>query len=1248
MIRNLVKCAGRLLLASILACSTILTNGVFLEKDIEAKAMESNGESVLFRTTLNDRTTKADQLTFDVWASDKSTGTKIDKEQIKVTSNDKNVAINWADSEKTSFTLYLTEGENKVTIQITNGSDVLTKRYTIIQEEAKTGEVIGDFVFSIDAFTLGIGYLVEPQRTPIVKGENSAQILDQLLKDNNYKYKFTGKLTSAFYLVAIQSATNNFFENMAIPQSLLTAINDWGGDIDYEGINSDKDIKNGLPYSIGEFDLTFMSGWMYAINDVFPNVGFADSYPQEGDVLRTQFTLYGYGRDIGSGGIWGEDFFQENNKDEATRALAYINSSQQREEILQSSEVKNAYDALLEVIQQIDVDQASLDKSTDVLNHAVVKWVLKNDVEEQYSYDLTEMQKLLLDDVLSYKQRIAALPSVEDVSITDVTTINQLKKDVNSLTQEQIDLIPNISKIEELEQKIEMNIVQSIKQLPAADRVSLDDQQAIEAIRAAYESLSNDQKEEITNYEDFKTIEQAYEQFAISTLTQQINELPEAKLVTLDDGEKINQVLQNYNRLSEKVKEQILNAAKLDKVESKYQSLVAIHQVQLKLNKLPKIDNLTIKHGQQLKEARQAYNDLTEEQQQEVDITLLEQLELKMEQLVISSNKVSNVINLIDNLPSVDELKRTDRMDVELARALFDALSVDDREKVTNEAKLILIESVLNDLENEYDQPIKIVENLINHIPSLSNITLQSNSIIEQASLAYNQLSEEQKQQVSNAYILTTAKAIYDDLKAQDDAKKAQAVADKIATLPSVSLIDLTDETLIKKVKNNYDQLTDSQKQLVLNNGIISELEARLATMKEAALKVKSMIATLPETSKITETDRKKIEEIRTAYTALSTAQKQLVTNGTVLDQAELQLAQLQEASIKKLIKEIDNLPITISLKDEKTIRELRLNYDNLKIQQQALVTNYVTLKAAEKTLESLINKDKEAAEKIVKSINDLPSKITVKDQPTVEAVRKTYNALTETQQIYVSNLAKLEAAEKVLATIKEADQKKAKKVDDSILQLPTTSKVTLNDEAMITSVRKAYNALTTTQKQYVKHYATLKKLEAKLATLQQATRKPEIDIPTIKNTSKTIEGYVTPSSKVVVYKGSKKIKTAKVDKNGFYKVTIPLQKKNTKLKFVVYNQEGKKLIQKTVNVKAATVTAASSVKATTTKIMGKAPKGKTVKVYKGSKLIGKSKSSKKGTFVVKMKKQKKGAKLKIIVLDSVGNKSKTKTVTVK
>ena len=64
---------------------------------------------------------------------------------------------------------------------------------------------------------------------------------------------------------------------------------------------------------LGEFVITNGSGWMYSVNNVFPNVGFADTYLSDGDIVRVQFTL-GYGADIAASVLWEPQFRMSKNQ----------------------------------------------------------------------------------------------------------------------------------------------------------------------------------------------------------------------------------------------------------------------------------------------------------------------------------------------------------------------------------------------------------------------------------------------------------------------------------------------------------------------------------------------------------------------------------------------------------------------------------------------------------------------------------------------------------------------------------------------------------------------------------------------------------------------------------------------------------------------------------------------------------------------------------------------------------------------
>ena len=122
---------------------------------------------------------------------------------------------------------------------------------------------------------------------------------------------------------------------------------------------------------------------------------------------------------------------------------------------------------------------------------------------------------------------------------------------------------------------------------------------------------------------------------------------------------------------------------------------------------------------------------------------------------------------------------------------------------------------------------------------------------------------------------------------------------------------------------------------------------------------------------------------------------------------------------------------------------------------------------------------------------------ITLENKADVEAARAAYDALTDTQKAYISNLADLEDAEATIAELEKAAQEAADKeaaaaVDAVIAELP--AEIALTDKAAVEDARAAYDALTDDQKAFVEGLATLEAAEAKIAELQAAADKAEAD----------------------------------------------------------------------------------------------------------------------------------------------------------
>ena len=309
---------------------------------------------VTLETTLEDGITQRNsRMTFDVFAKD-GDGNKLPASEVTVLLNGDPVSVNWDDDTKTSYTLHFTkEGENTVEIKAHKSS--LT--YTITYVKAEPGDVVGKAVFTVEALSLGGGYIIEPCYVDIIEGENAAQALARLLEERGFTYSNTGSLESGFYLSHIQGDALAGIDPTgdSIPQALREKLEEKSFDIQTRTDET----------SLGEFDYTSGSGWMYCLKNVFPNVGFADSYLSEGDVVRVQFTL-AYGSDIGGGYAMGTGgsagYYEVANKDALTRRVAAINAEIEKDAYyLEKNCLTKAYDAAMDVLTTLYVSQADVD-----------------------------------------------------------------------------------------------------------------------------------------------------------------------------------------------------------------------------------------------------------------------------------------------------------------------------------------------------------------------------------------------------------------------------------------------------------------------------------------------------------------------------------------------------------------------------------------------------------------------------------------------------------------------------------------------------------------------------------------------------------------------------------------------------------------------------------------------------------------------------------------------------------------------
>lgn len=349
--------------------------------------------SVSIETTLkNNAVIKSAKKTFDVIA--RKNGKKIAS---SVTLNGNKVSKAWDDSDKTSFTLNLTkEGSN--TVEIT--ADGVSKKINITYIKAKPGEIIGQAAVSVELFSFGNGYLIDPINIDIVEGENAAVALVKFLHKNGYLCYYSGEISKNFYMAYIADGdkTEKNYDGYTsslkaygkpshpkkikiksnIPKILSNYLEK---DMNYFEKDDDKNA-NGF---LGEFLFTNGSGWMYSVNNVFPNVSFSQTYLSDGDVMRVQFTM-GYGADIGGFSAMGGsvpgvdgvsgDYYKVSDKSNLTSFMAYVNSRG----LKSKSDIKSAYENCYKVAEELDASQSKVDSATKNLSEVLNKYVDIKDV----------------------------------------------------------------------------------------------------------------------------------------------------------------------------------------------------------------------------------------------------------------------------------------------------------------------------------------------------------------------------------------------------------------------------------------------------------------------------------------------------------------------------------------------------------------------------------------------------------------------------------------------------------------------------------------------------------------------------------------------------------------------------------------------------------------------------------------------------------------------------------------------------
>jgi len=618
----------------------------------------------------------------------------------------------------------------------------------------------------------------------------------------------------------------------------------------------------------------------------------------------------------------------------------------------------------IEAVQELFVDYGKLtpDGQTLVTNHS--------DLEIANGYITTAK---------NFDDRVIALGNEPDA--TFVAKVAAMSAEYKTMDKNAKKLVTQ-SKTLTTYEKNNANVVKVIKAIDALNPASKDYTKKVLAARKAYNALDPASQKRVTNYHQLIAVED------VATLIGLIETLKPTSKTFLND---LDTARKNYDALPLEKQQAVTNYEKLvtaetelksagivialidaampddpdyltklmnarvayDKLTSGQKKLVSNvkvltdreKQVKPILNVMVQIDGLepgTSKFVSQVNSARKAYDKLTKDQK----------LYVKNIAILQSYEPTAKVIDLIGKLKPSSKTFTTDAVQ---ARALYDALSKDMQQYVTNYNLLQAAEASILGAGN--------VQRMIDELPTVP--ANQYIKRIEEIRAAYNALPKDQQYAVENYKTLQEQEKIV---------KPVISVVNEIDKLMTSKNMD----SQYQKILKAYDNLSAIQRKYVYNEQLLLSLDN--------VIKVYKSIAALKPSDKMY---FGMIESVRKDYDSLNTTDKQRVSNYNILLEAEKSMSE-----VKKVVEIIAGLNPTSSTYIQ-DVANASAAYKALVSKVKGQVLNYDILKKAEKDVAAVL--------KVVNAIGELdPDAKTFEKK--VLAAQKLYDALTFEQQDLVYN----------------------------------------------------------------------------------------------------------------------------------------------------------------------------------------------------------------------------------------------------
>lgn len=421
----------------------------------------------------------------------------------------------------------------------------------------------------------------------------------------------------------------------------------------------------------------------------------------------------------------------------------------------------------------------------------------------------------------------------------------------------------------------------------------------IEQARVIYDSLADIQKEQIVKIikNKFINLEKKLKEVLknatpVKIVTALINNIGD---VTLSRQKAIEKARTAYDALSEAEQKEVENYSTLVLAEEKYNTLKvnqeAVDEVKNLIDGIRKIEN-TPEYQEKIKAAREAYTNLTQEQQALLDddyLKILTDAEEKMVKLIESDARVSETVEAIKNIPAVSAITVTEENVEKINKAisLYYVLSDDEKAKAdaqigkeTTAAKKKIDNALakLNDLAKK-DMPAEDYDKVSEFemaIVGIGEITLESEEKLNELEKTYNGFTLLQKASLSNYYYLVMKKAELATLKT--DIEVAANVTNLISQIGEVTVSDEVHER-ITTARKAYNRLNANQRKMVTNLSVLALAETNYANLKFNSDKADDVRVFIEAIREVDLDSYDAITLAESKYEALTDEQKAFITD---------------------------------------------------------------------------------------------------------------------------------------------------------------------------------------------------------------------------------------------------------------------------------------------------------------------------------------------------------------------------------